>query len=190
VTGRLTGAAATGGEGSWRRRESFSATSSRHSAGESSESPGTGGALRSGRGRRARPRARERGRCCLGRFWGWWESFQGRMAALYRREREHRRCPVAASTPCVLAVGGARHGSGVGGGLRCIAEALWRACGLRGGLVQRGQVMAVRRGLGWFLSFSSRSHGCGLGRGGWARHSECTRHGYRTWGEREQHRPQ
>jgi hypothetical protein len=43
-------------------------------------------------------------RCCA--------SFQERRAAFYRREREHRWCPVAASTPCMSAVGGARRGSG------------------------------------------------------------------------------
>jgi hypothetical protein len=102
----------SGGEGAGRRRRSFSAASCRYSAGGSTGWLGTRGDLRSGRGRRARPRARERGRCCLGRCWGWWGSFQGRRTAFYRREREHRRCPVAASTPRMSAVGGARRGSG------------------------------------------------------------------------------
>jgi hypothetical protein len=45
---------------------------------------------------------------------------------------------VAASTPCVSAVGGARLGSGVGGGLRRVVGVSWRDGRCRGGLVQRG----------------------------------------------------
>jgi hypothetical protein len=87
--GELTGAAAAGSEGAWRRREVFSATSSRYGAEGSTGLLGTRGDLRSGRGRRARPRARERGKCCLGGR-GWWcESFLPTMAAFYRWEREH-----------------------------------------------------------------------------------------------------
>jgi hypothetical protein len=163
VLGELTGAAATGGEGAGRRREVFSATSSRCGAGGSTRLLGTRGDLRSRRGRRARLRAWERGRCCLGRCWGWWESFQGRMADFYRREREHRRCPVAASTPCVSAVGGARRGSGVGGGLLRDVACCWRDGRGRDGLVQRG----TRKVCWCVLLFSSMSHGRGLGRGDW-----------------------
>jgi hypothetical protein len=116
----------SGGEDAGRMRGSSSATSSRYSSGESSATPGTCGGLRGRRGRRARLRARERGKRCLGRCWGWCGSFQGRRAPFYRREREHRRGPEAASTPCVSAVGGARLGSGVGGGLLRAVGASWR----------------------------------------------------------------
>jgi hypothetical protein len=51
--GELTGVAATGGEGAGRLRGFFSATLERKKVGESFGAPGTGGALRSGRGRRA-----------------------------------------------------------------------------------------------------------------------------------------
>jgi hypothetical protein len=50
-----------------------------------------------------------------------------------------------------------------GGGLRCAVACFWHACGLRGGLVQRGQVMAVGRGPGC----SSSSPPC-LTAGAWA----------------------
>jgi hypothetical protein len=101
--GRLTGAAANGGEGAGWQREVFSATSSRYGAGGSTGLLGTRGDLRSGRGRQARPRARERGKCCLGGR-GWWcESFLPTMAAIYRREREQEASGSAAGARPVSA---------------------------------------------------------------------------------------
>jgi hypothetical protein len=69
ATGRLTGAAATGGEDAGRMQGLSSTTSSRYSTGGSSATPGTCGGLRGRRGRRARLRARERGKRCLGGSW-------------------------------------------------------------------------------------------------------------------------
>jgi hypothetical protein len=83
------------------------------------------------------------------------------MAALYRREREHRRCPVAASTLRMSAMGGARRGSGVGGGLLRAVACCWRDGRGRDGLVQRG----TWEGSGVFFLFFSMFHGWGLGRG-------------------------
>jgi hypothetical protein len=111
VVGELTGAAATGGEGLWRRRKVVSATGERKKVGEGFGSPETGGDLRSGRGRQARLRARERGRCCLGGRGRCCATFQSRTVAFYRREREHEGWSRADRTPCVSAVGGARRGS-------------------------------------------------------------------------------
>jgi hypothetical protein len=161
MLGELTGEALTAGRMSRRRRELFSFISSRQHVGGGTGLLGTRGGLRGCRRRRARTRARERGRRCLGRCWGWGESFQGRKGAFYRREREHRRCPVAASTPCVSAVGGARRGSGMGGGLLRAVACCWRDGRGRDGLVQRG----TWEGSGRFSSIPSMSHGRCLGRG-------------------------
>jgi hypothetical protein len=73
-----------------RRRRSFSSsTSSRRQLAGGSGTPGTGGALRSGVIGGARTRGRGSLGPCLGGRGRWREPFQGRMAALYRREREH-----------------------------------------------------------------------------------------------------
>jgi hypothetical protein len=116
----------SGGEGARRRRRSFSAASCRYSAGGGSVAPGTGGDLRGCRGRRARRRARERGKHCLGRCWG---SFQGRRAAFYRREREHGVKGSAAGARPVSATGGTRRSGISAEG----CSVLWRAAGALAG---------------------------------------------------------
>jgi hypothetical protein len=168
--GELTGAAATGREGAGRRREVFSATSSRYGAGGSTGLLGTRGDLRSGRGRRARPRARERGKCCLGGR-GWrCESFLPTMAAFYRREREHEVSGLAARARPVWATEGTRRSvlSAEGCGV------LWRAAGALAGcgvVWCRGGKEGVLR---WFSSQWSGQSKQG-DRGGW------TRDGWALW---------
>jgi hypothetical protein len=114
------------------------------------------------RGRRARPRARERGRCCLGGRGRWCESFQERRAAFYRREREHGVRGSAARARPVSAKEGTRQSVLSAEG--CCG--LWRAAGafVGGGLVWcRGGKGGV---LWWFSSdFHVSRPGPGRGEG-------------------------
>jgi hypothetical protein len=175
-----------GGEGSGGWRKVVSATSSRRRVGGSFGAPGTGGDLRGRRRRGARTRGRGSLGPCLGGRGRWREPFQGRMAALYSREREHEaRGSTERARP--VSANGVKRG-GVGGccGLRCAVGCCWRTCRLRGGRVQRVQVMAVGRGPGCSSPFHSLSHGLGRGWGGWARQRRAPRAWLQALGEEEQ----